>query len=466
MTKSTGRRYSVFRFLAPTLLLIHLGIRLVFPNPSIFADLVIYNAIALICALTVLKAPRFNDNWARVPIFIALIFWTIGSSISSWNSLISFELPSQITDFTYASFYPFLLFGIVRALTSKQKIISLELFDTSIIALGSTSIISGLLLKPAMLHFHGSSFSVFLAIFYPIADVVLVAITISLALLQRLNLRVLLLLAAITIFATSDLYFLYASNRNTYSFGSLTDDGWLIALILLSQALWYQGGEVELNEKINNYAVAITLTLSSAIIALTALKPHYLPNFVLIPAFTTLVMGFVRMALAIKDAKQVNTERELARTDELTGLPNRRRFLSELELLTRREGTLLILDLNGFKQINDKYGHEIGDQLLKQVAVRFSRALSPEVLLARLGGDEFGAIVYGPSLLGREAILAIRSTLSYPFSLSVGEVSVGVAIGAAENNESVRSKEDLLRAADSAMYQAKRSQPGLVERGK
>jgi diguanylate cyclase (GGDEF)-like protein len=172
------------------------------------------------------------------------------------------------------------------------------------------------------------------------------------------------------------------------------------------------------------------------------------------------------MTLAVRDARQVNEERELARTDELTGLANRRKFLAELELLLRKEGTLLILDLDGFKEVNDRYGHDVGDQLLRLIAHRFTRALSNESLLARLGGDEFGVVVYGDSKVGREAALALKACLSYPFNLPVGEVTVGVSIGAATNSAEISSKEDLLRSADVAMYVAKRQKLGLVERGK
>ena len=168
------------------------------------------------------------------------------------------------------------------------------------------------------------------------------------------------------------------------------------------------------------------------------------------------------MALALRDARSVTTERELARTDELTGLPNRRRFLVELEILRRKEGTLLLLDLDGFKLVNDKYGHDIGDLLLKQVTIRFHRAIPESVLIARLGGDEFGVIVYGPPEYGTEIALAIRATLSYPFTLSVGEVSVGVSIGSVNSDQKSENKEELLRKADSAMYEAKRSGTGLV----
>ena len=355
---------------------------------------------------------------------------------------------------------------MIRSLTFNRKLISLELFDTAIIALGATSVIASLLLKPAMLRFEGSAFSVFFAILYPVGDVVIVGVTLALTVQQRFNSRALILLAGTTAFAASDLYFLWISHNHNYQFAALTDDGWLVALCLISGSLWFSGGEIELTERLNNFATTLSLLLSSLILALSALRPNYFPSFVLIPGFATILLAFFRMALAIRDARQISEERELARTDELTGLPNRRRFLAELDLLIRREGTLLILDLNGFKSVNDKYGHEIGDQLLRQVAARFLRALPSGALIARLGGDEFGVVIYGPPNQGREAALALRSTLTYPFVLPVGEVSVGVSIGACSNNEAIRSKEDLLRTADSAMYEAKRGDLGLVERGK
>ncbi len=454
------------RFSAPILLLSHLGIRLIFPNPNLVTDLLLYNLIAILAAISILSAPSFNDYWAKFGIFAAIALWGFGSTISSWNSFISFTLPPFLPDICYGLFYPLICFGIFRALTFNRKLISLELFDTAIIALGSTSVIATLLLKPAMLHFQGTPFSVFFSILYPVGDVVIVGVTISLILQEKISLRSILLLLGAATFAASDLYFLWASNSRNYSFGALTDDGWLLAICLFAQALWYMGGEAELNEKVNNFATGASLILSTLILAIAALKPNYFPTFVLIPGFGTILLAFLRMAVAVRDTRQMSEDRELARTDELTGLPNRRRFLAELDLLIRKEGTLLILDLNGFKNVNDKYGHDVGDELLRHVATRFSRAINSASLLARLGGDEFGVIVYGTQEVGREVALALRSTLTYPFALVVGEVSVGVSIGACVNNKEIRSKEDLLRAADSAMYEAKRGNLGLVEREK
>jgi diguanylate cyclase (GGDEF)-like protein len=358
-----------------------------------------------------------------------------------------------------------MLGGIIRALSVNKKVLSLELLDTVIIALGASSVIASLLLRPAMVHLNGSAFSVFLSILYPTGDIVLVAITISLVTLQRRSGRTLILLTGATLFAITDLYFLLKSATTGYTFGQLTDDGWIFGLLLIGESLWHPGGEVEISDRVNSIATTFSLIASSTILAIAALKPNYFPAFVLIPGFATITLAFIRMALALRDARSVSTERELARTDELTGLPNRRRFLAELEILLTKEGTLLLLDLDGFKIVNDKYGHEIGDQLLKQVTTRFTRAIPDNVLLARLGGDEFGVIIYGPATLGTEIALAIRATTSYPFSLSVGEVSIGVSIGSVTSNTGGSNKEELLRRADSAMYEAKRSGNGLVSWG-
>jgi len=164
------------------------------------------------------------------------------------------------------------------------------------------------------------------------------------------------------------------------------------------------------------------------------------------------------MSVALREARLADSDRELARIDELTGLANRRRFLAELEILGRKDGTLLLLDLNGFKKINDSLGHDVGDQLLKQISMRFTRALSHGALIARLGGDEFGVIIYGDESRGIEVAQAILASVSYPVTLHSGSVRVGVSIGRVLSD----GKGDLLKRADTAMYQSKRSGEGVV----
>ena len=119
----------------------------------------------------------------------------------------------------------------------------------------------------------------------------------------------------------------------------------------------------------------------------------------------------------------------------------------------------MLLDLDGFKEINDNYGHEVGDQLLRQVATRFSRVLPNSALLARLGGDEFGVLIRGEG--GFENALALRATLSYPFAIVGNSIRLGVSIGQAINDPK-NLQVELLHRADLAMYEAKRSGAGAV----
>ena len=446
------------------LLISHLIIRVAFQLPSIVPDLIIFNLIALLAAYVAWKSPRLNDRLARIAITFAVFLWALGSTFSTANSFYDFQISEKLIDVTYVAFYPLMIIGIIRALAVTKKVTALELLDTAIIALGTSSVISSLLLRPAQLRFDGESYEVFLSILYPVGDLVLVATCLSLIILQHRSLRGLCLFAGVLTFALTDLFFLLLSATSGYEFAALTDDGWLLGLVLIANALYLHGGETEIPElRINTWATTFALIISSSILAYGAFRANYFPAFVLIISFITISLAFLRMALALRDAKMVSEDREHARTDELTGLPNRRRFIAELELLRRRTGTLLLLDLDGFKAVNDTYGHEVGDQLLKQITLRFNRVLPNGVLIARLGGDEFGVVVYGQRNIGNDVALALRATCTYPFTLSVGDVKVGVSIGSVTTEGPTSTKEALLKRADSAMYEAKRNGTGYVQ---
>jgi len=163
------------------------------------------------------------------------------------------------------------------------------------------------------------------------------------------------------------------------------------------------------------------------------------------------------MSFALQEANTASNERVLARTDELTGLSNRRNFL--LHLSEIRSGYIFLLDLDGFKEINDNLGHAAGDELLKQVANRFSRVIPTDGQIARLGGDEFGVLARADKQEATELAQALIATLSYPISLQMGQVRVKVSIGFAAIEPNIDSG-DCLRRADLAMYEAKRSGSG------
>ena len=158
---------------------------------------------------------------------------------------------------------------------------------------------------------------------------------------------------------------------------------------------------------------------------------------------------------------------QLAHRDSLTGLASRAFFLAHAERLlalaerNKRAMHLIYLDLNGFKPVNDTYGHAAGDYLLVKVAERFKRRVRESDLLARLGGDEFVALVEDNT----EAVtIGCRylNTLEDPFKVDGQEVRVGASVGVATFPQDGRTVQELLHVADELMYQAKKRGGGVV----
>jgi diguanylate cyclase (GGDEF)-like protein len=150
--------------------------------------------------------------------------------------------------------------------------------------------------------------------------------------------------------------------------------------------------------------------------------------------------------------------------DPLTGLPNRTAFMRHLgALLAKAEhgqrAALLMLDLNRFKEVNDTLGHDVGDEVLREVARRFSAELQGSALISRLGGDEFTVVV--ADVEHREAVERLCSrlidTLRAPIAARGVAIEVGVSVGMAFSPDHSRDAKELLRLADVAMYVAKRN---------
>ena len=155
---------------------------------------------------------------------------------------------------------------------------------------------------------------------------------------------------------------------------------------------------------------------------------------------------------------------ELAQTDILTGLPNRAFFLDQLNDVNSdertREGTfsILMLDLDRFKNVNDSLGHAAGDELLRQVAGRLKSALRSTDVLARLGGDEFAVLQTAcedQRSSSTELAARISKLVATPFLLPGHRVEIGTSIGIALAPEHGSDKDGLLKKADLALYRSK-----------
>lgn len=155
--------------------------------------------------------------------------------------------------------------------------------------------------------------------------------------------------------------------------------------------------------------------------------------------------------------------RELAGLDELTKLPNRRQFLKSLETEFARVKrydrplSVLMIDADDFKQINDRHGHFVGDEVLQALAVRLRASVRQIDLLGRLGGEEFGVALMETDMPGALEVAErlCREVAAEPFPVAAANIQVTVSVGVAARRASDDNAAQLLNLADKAMYLAK-----------
>ncbi|MFO1338575.1 MAG: EAL domain-containing protein [Burkholderiaceae bacterium] len=173
--------------------------------------------------------------------------------------------------------------------------------------------------------------------------------------------------------------------------------------------------------------------------------------------------GWRGVSTDVTDVRERDDElARLARTDTLTGLANRHRFGKQLQALfaqrdVPRPCTLLMLDLDHFKTVNDSLGHAAGDSLLQEVARRLRPCIPGGGLLARLGGDEFAVLLPGSATPAeiRAFCERLRAALAPAWFHEDHFIDMRVSIGAATAPQDAATAEDLLAAADMALYEAK-----------
>lgn len=181
------------------------------------------------------------------------------------------------------------------------------------------------------------------------------------------------------------------------------------------------------------------------------------------------IEGIVGSILDITERKKAEKALEqLALTDNLTGLDNRYSLMKSLEhslLCQKRENLLLVflmLDLDGFKQVNDDFGHPTGDSLLREVAKKLKSVFRESDIIARVGGDEFSVIL--EKVYSKESLVPLANKIlaefSKPFIVDNQIFTIGISIGIAVASSSGCSSEDIIKQADAALYQVKNSGKG------
>ena len=182
-------------------------------------------------------------------------------------------------------------------------------------------------------------------------------------------------------------------------------------------------------------------------------------------ATATVLSGMARAGLTV--VERLRETRAQALTDDLTGLSNRRHLVDTLhDTIAAAAGggdelALLLIDLDGFKELNDTLGHHAGDEVLRQIGPRLKDLLRGDDTLARLGGDEFAVILQpGDEATASTAGLRLRAALEHPFAVGGIRVHIDASVGIALFPAHADDAMGLLQRADVAMYQAKRMRTG------
>jgi len=347
----------------------------------------------------------------------------------------------------YVLFYPLIFVALPSLFEIEQAGQLIRLLDGSVLVLGTSAILSAIFLRNFK--------SDFLHLLYPVCDIIILIAALVAFARRPINSRSFLALSGLLVFTATDFAYLIAVNNGNYQSNSVINYGWLIGFTLITIGQYRRGIKSEQFPPISIFYLAISVFGSALILTAIALNMYRLPKMVIGPALATLFASFIRMALALKQSEKNLATENLAKIDDLTGLPNRRRFISEVE--NYQNGSILLMDLDGFKPVNDNFGHQTGDEILRQVASRFLKAIPEQSLLARLGGDEFAVLTHGGYEEAMELAMALRATLSYPFNIDGEAIRVDVSIGFVSND----GKSDLMSRADTAMYKAKQAQVGV-----
>jgi diguanylate cyclase (GGDEF)-like protein len=397
---------------------------------------------------------------------LGLLAWALGDVVFSVQTVGGGNPPTPSwDDALYLAFYPLTYVGVILLLRMEVREVPLATWLDGVVAgLGAATLTAAFVFETIVRSIGGSPAEVATNLAYPVGDLVLVALVVgALTVLPTWrNPQLLILALGCGLLAVGDTVYLFQSSANTYQVGTLLDATWPVAMVLMSGAVWLRStpAAAAASPQTFQFVVPTVAAACGLAVLFEGALGHVGPVAATL-ALLTLVAVMGRSLLYFRALRGLTKSREReAMTDELTGLGNRRYLMNMLDGFFARGQAdhlaLLLIDLNHFKEINDSFGHQVGDSILALLGSRLREALAVSDTLVRLGGDEFGIVLTGENAL-RPNIVAERITteLEFPFALEVANLHVGASIGIAMVPDHAGTASELLRCADVAMYRAK-----------
>jgi len=441
-------------------------------------EAVLQDAMYLLAALLVLARAGLvrRDRGAWLLMGVALSSYSAGTIY--WMTVIGPMDPTPfptVADALWLAYYPIAYVAVVRLLRTRGPRPGASAWLDGLIASACAAAFASLVLLTAFAGQSGASWlSVATSLAYPIADIVLVggllgAWAVSGWRTERVSL---LLLTGMAMNTTADGIHLLKTASGNFVTGDWENSLWLLAVAVIVTAAWQDKQQAADRRPARVWvSVAVPAVLACASMGLLlygSWNRTVLPRASSILAAVAITAAVLRMLLTVRTVEALTDARRQARTDDLTELPNRRLFLEALDRdLHERDPqspmAVAIVDLDRFKEINDSFGHHLGDQLLRMVAARLTAALGTAGVLARIGGDEFGLVLPAASVdRARDIATRLLAALRSPFDLEHTALHVDASVGVAVFPAHGTDRSTLLRHADTAMYTAKNAHSGVA----
>lgn len=440
------------------------------------------SGLELVAALLCIYKGFAQPATRTIPLILgfALLSWTIGDFVLTAESLGGANPPTpSYADIFYLLFYPFAYVATVLLLQrGLGRLARPNWLDGIVAGLGAAAL-CGAFAFHSIEHVVGlSAIGTAVNLAYPIGDLFLLLLVIggTVLLSGRGSSQWYLLGAGLSVIVIGDTFNLFQSSSGLASRfgGDFNQIAWPTAILLMSISVWLPQRQQDplRPQRVSGFFLP-GLAAAAGLFILVYGTLRTVDRVALWLAVATLLAVGIRLALSARSLRILTEERNRqAHTDELTGLGNRRQLSLVLDLffadqaiteVPPREMAFLFVDLNHFKEINDSFGHPAGDELLRQLGPRLTRAVGESGSVVRLGGDELAVVLLDANAdTAVEVAKRIIDEIDQPFNLHKVKATVGASIGIALVPENANDGPALMWCADVAMYRAKLGQMPYV----
>jgi diguanylate cyclase (GGDEF)-like protein len=435
------------------------------PQGSLASSLA-YNVIGLSSGLLILAGVRLHrpESPAMWYWFAAgQIIWVAGDVVWEYYAYVRHVEPyPSPADAFYLAAYPLLMMGLLPLVRGGRRRDVAGLIDAAVVGTGLGLAFWIFVLQPIASDNSVGMLERVISTAYPAADAVL------LALLARLWTSSRRATPSVRILGAASLMLLVADV--SYSLVTLYSDGefrpldglWLLSYVAWAAAALHPSMRDGMTERRNDGPAGIgrgrlvLLACCSLIAPAMLLVPGTDRIAIALGAVVLFLLVVLRMAGFVKQVqKQAGQLEDLAMHDDLTGLANRRRFEQQLRrALGAGPALVALLDLDGFKKVNDDLGHAVGDRLIVVLAERLSAAVCPQATVARLGGDEFAVLVRAEPDRADHLVDTLAGVLREPVTAGGHQLLVAASFGVTDG-DGTDDPFEVLRRAEVAMYAAK-----------